>query len=310
MSEVADKTPDPPVKKPFSEFLSETPPEVSVDVADLAVHNSSNRIWYIGKPSLLLHCEECSGPRWFDCKESTVYPEEDTWKDGILRYVCRNCEKRLKKYALSTRLSRDGSGVVFKYGEIPQFGDPLPSRVFTLIGPDKELFLQGRRAENRGLGIGALTYYRRVVEDQWERIVGEIKKVAERIGADRDVIEALEDVGKHTQFGRSVDSVKPAVPQVLLINGQNPLTLLHSALSEAIHDKSDQQCLEIAQDIRTVLAELAERAGQALKDSVELKQAVGETAITCAEEFPEYRGVFASDEMMSPPNRKRPTMFP
>jgi hypothetical protein len=245
-----------------------------MEVSNLAVYNSSNRNWRIAQPSLLLHCEECAGSRWFDCNNYTVYPEKDAWTDGLLTYVCRNCKSRLKKYALSTRLSGDGSGVAYKYGEFPQFGDPLPPRVFTLIDPDKELFLQGRRAENRGLGIGALTYYRRVVEDQWERIVGEIKKVAEKIGAGKNVIEALDEVGKHTQFGRAVDSVKPAVPQVLLINGHNPLTLLHSALSEAIHDKSDQECLGIAQDIRTVLAEVAERAGQALKDSAELKQAV------------------------------------
>jgi hypothetical protein len=124
------------------------------------------------------------------------------------------------------------------------------------------------------MGIGALTYYRRVVEHQWTRIVAEVKRVAERVGAADDILRELDNVSKHTQFGRAVDSVKTAVPQMLLIDGHNPLTLLHSALSEAIHDKTDQECLELAQDIRTVLAELAERIGQALKDTAELKDAV------------------------------------
>jgi len=48
--------------------------------------------------------------------------------------------------------------------------------VITLIGPDREIFLRGRRAENQGLGIGAFAYYRRVVENQKGRIITQIGK--------------------------------------------------------------------------------------------------------------------------------------
>jgi hypothetical protein len=260
-------------KKTFAEFLRATPPEVSEEASKMAVLDHNQR-WVVAQPPLHLSCEACDGFRWFDCSECSVYLERGCWKDGILIYVCRNCKRTQKKYALSLNLSTGGSGGAYKFGELSQFGDPLPTRIFTLVGPDKELFLQGRRSENRGFGIGALTYYRRVVENQWERIVSEVTKVAERVGASPEVIAALTRVAKHTQFGRSVDSIKPAVPQMLLIDGHNPLTLLHSALSEAIHGRSDQECLELAQDIRTVLAELAERLGQALKDTAELKNAV------------------------------------
>jgi hypothetical protein len=255
----------------FAEFLVKTPPETAEVVAHLAVNTGA---WQISRPELLLHCEACEGMRWFDCGDYSLFPKENQWVNGFLVYVCRNCKGRVKKYALSVVIKGDGFGTAYKFGEVPVFGDPLPSRVFSLVGPDQDLFLQGRRAEIRGLGIGALTYYRRVVENQWERIVTEIKRVAEKLSSPPEIIKGLNDVAKHTQFGRAVDSVKPAVPQVLLIDGHNPLTMLHSALSEAIHGKSDQECLDVAQDIRIVLAELAERIGQALKDSTELKSAV------------------------------------
>jgi hypothetical protein len=71
-----------------------------------------------------------------------------------------------------------------------------------------------------------------------------------------------------------MDDVKDAIPQRLLIEGQNPLTLLHSALSKGLHTNSDETCLELATDIRVVLAELAELLGHALKDERELKEAV------------------------------------
>jgi hypothetical protein len=61
---------------------------------------------------------------------------------------------------------------------------------------------------------------------------------------------------------------------VLLIDGHNPLTLLHTALSEGLHAQSDEDCLEFASDIRVVMTELADRISQALKDEAELKSAI------------------------------------
>jgi hypothetical protein len=41
-----------------------------------------------------------------------------------------------------------------------------------------------------------------------------------------------------------------------------------------LHEHTDKECLEIAQEIRVVLAELAERLSQALKEEAELQTAV------------------------------------
>jgi hypothetical protein len=263
-----------PKDKSFGEFLRSTSPEKPTHVTAVA-ELDYQRSPELAKPPLELPCEKCGGLRFFDCTEKSVYVERGKWKHGYMHYHCRNCRVIRKTYALAVILDKIGlDGNAFKFGELPAFGDPLPPRVFTLIGPDKELFLQGRRSENRGLGIGALTYYRRVVANQWKRIVEEVSKVAKKLDAKPEVIEALAQVATHTQFGRAVDSVKPVIPEMLLIDGHNPLTLLHSALSEAIHDKTDEECLAIARDIRIVLAELAERSAQALKDHAELKGAV------------------------------------
>jgi hypothetical protein len=62
----------------------------------------------------------------------------------------------------------------------------------------------------------------------------------------------------------------------LLIDGHNPLTLLHSTLSEGVHDLTDEECLKRAYAVRIVLGELAERLAQALTGKAELKAAVGQ----------------------------------
>lgn len=161
-----------------------------------------------------------------------------------------------------------------KYGEIPTFGLPTPSRAITLIGPDKDLFLLGRRCENQGMGIGAFVYYRRVVENQKNRIFDEIIKVTKVISPNDKLLIELEAAKSETQFSRAVESIKHGIPQTLMINGKNPLLLLYSALSEGVHIDDDSQCLELATSIRVVLIEFAERVGHALKDEAELTEAV------------------------------------
>jgi hypothetical protein len=97
---------------------------------------------------------------------------------------------------------------------------------------------------------------------------------ASRLDASEDVLAALTAAKRETQFSKSVGLVKDAIPQALLVHGHNPLTMLHTALSDGLHDRSDEHCLELAHDIRVVLADLAERIGQVLKDHAELKASV------------------------------------
>lgn len=92
--------------------------------------------------------------------------------------------------------------------------------------------LQGRRAENQGLGIGANAYYRRVVENQKGGIIEAILKAARRLDAKSDVIATLEDAAKQNQFTAEVEDIRLAIPEWLLIKGHSPLLLLHNALIE------------------------------------------------------------------------------
>lgn len=144
----------------------------------------------------------------------------------------------------------------------------------TLIGGDRDLFLQGRRCELQGLGIGAFTYYRRVIEDQRNRIFDEIIRVLEKTDPSNKVIAEIKAAKNEQQFSKSIDAIKNALPSSLLVNGQNPLRLLHSAFSEGVHALTDEECLALATAARTVLFEFSERLAQALSDDAALAQAV------------------------------------
>jgi len=113
-----------------------------------------------------------------------------------------------------------------------------------------------------------------VVENHKDRIIDEIIKVCEKVRTPAEMIERLQVAKKENQFSKAVEGIKDAIPESLLIDGHNPLTLLYAALSKGVHAKTDEQCLDLARDIRLVLAELSERLVLALKDEDELKTAV------------------------------------
>jgi len=262
----------------MADFLEGVPPSQMKDIQDLSIHRirGDGLSYYLHTPELELHCnnDRCNGVRIFRSDED-IYLTAKKWRFAYVTYKCSNCQEIQKTFSLGAYLKPDtDSGRCFKFGEFPAYGPPTPARLITLLGPDRDLFLRGRRCENQGLGIGAFVYYRRVVENQKGRIFDNVIKVAEKIGASTDLITALIIARDETQFSKSLEMAKDAMPPSLLINGYNPFTLLHSALSDGLHDKSEEHCLEIAHDVRVVLAELAESLAQALKDEAELNTAI------------------------------------
>ncbi len=177
---------------------------------------------------------------------------------------------------MAAKIDRIGQphGICYKFGEYPPYGSPVPSRLIKLIGPDRDIFLKGRRCENQGLGIGAFAYYRRVVENQKNRILEEIVKVSEKIEASQDKINTLRKAINETQFSTALKMTRDVMPDSLLINGQNPMLLLHGALSQGVHELPDEECLELASTVRLVLGELSERLFILLKDKAELTKAI------------------------------------
>jgi len=259
----------------LTEFFETVPPHTIVDVANIAVFGQSV-ISSLEEPVLYLYCQSdtCGGFRHFKASTScSVHMMEG--RNGFQVYVCKNCGKSVKTYALrATPVGKGKNWKMMKYGELPDFGPPTSSRVRKLIGSSWDLYQKGCQSENQGKGIGAFAYYRRVVDSQKNKIFDELIKVSERLGADKQLISELTAAKEEHQFKGSIDKIKHALPQALMINGHNPLTLLYTALSDGLHNHSERDCLILAAHIRTVLTAMIERMAEAVKDDKELDAAV------------------------------------
>ncbi|WP_142235851.1 hypothetical protein [Allostella humosa] len=265
----------------LKQFLESVPPGVEQRIAQLALETgsvlSAKKQYSLNIEDISLHCdnEACGGLRNFRYSDSTIDVQARSRRYLFLRFTCANCQKTGKLYALSIQISDIATdGFVEKLGERPQFGDRLPSRLMEMIGPDRDLFLKGRRCESQGLGVGAFSYYRRVVEAQKDRILDRLISALERLNADESAIAEIRDIKLQPQFSQAISEIKSALPDRLLINGQNPYLVLHGALSAGLHNETDENCLEVAQAVRRVLIEFSERLSLALKDQAELDKSV------------------------------------
>jgi hypothetical protein len=186
--------------------------------------------------------------RKFTCfaANSSHFDDGTKGTSAFLRFQCCNCNKypTIKVYSLLVSLDKNVFEAM-KLGEFPDFGtEPMPAKVLKLIGPEREYYFKGKKSENHGLGIDAFAYYRRVVENQKDRVLEEILKVCAQIDAPADMIADLQAAKKEIRFGAAVARIKHGLPQALLIKTHNPLTILHSALVTAsMIDKDDATCL-------------------------------------------------------------------
>ncbi len=272
--------------QPFSEFLQSTPPKQWRYISNLSFSQQLGVYAHfnqeISRPELELHCTHdlCNGIRFFRCtavfSNTGLYLSRDYVSYLYVTYQCSNCQKTRKVYSLAAKLDEKARshGICYKFGELPAYGPPVPSKLMKLIGPDRDIFLKGRNCENQGLGIGAFAYYRRVVENQKNRILKEIIKVSEKIGAPQDKIDTLREAIKETQFSKALKMAKDVIPESLLIDGHSPILLIHRSLSRGVHELSDEECLELASTVRLVLGELSERLSNILKDKAELTEAI------------------------------------
>ncbi len=204
-----------------------------------------------------------------------ISESDEEARNRFVGFLCRNCRRSRKIYAFSYRYDEEGKAILaVKLGEHPPLSRQIPSRLRTLVGTDQEKFNKALRSEAYGLGIGAFAYYRQVVENQKDRLIDEIIKVANLENPSPELIKELEEAKRENQFSTAVEKIKHGIPEILLIHGHNPLTLLHTALSEGLHAGTDEECLEIARHIRVILSEFSERLAAALKDNQELKNAI------------------------------------
>lgn len=198
---------------------------------------------------LQLYCTKCENDQIWQCEVRTA------WGIGFngATYTCRNCGKSETRYYWYWLRKQGGESLFFKVGQYPPLEERIePELEKRLTGEDLQFYRNALRCRNFNLGLAALSYLRRVVENRMNDLLDLIAELAEQEETTSGLIEGIAAAKKSRVFDDKVTFAAKILPSVLRPGGTNPVDLLHDLASEGIHRKSEAECIDIFDQSRFV----------------------------------------------------------
>lgn len=264
-----------PGSQEWAQFLADHPPAHGKGVLIVGMRESRG---YLVKPDIEIHCSNrvCNRKMFFEIIDDFSERLSNYFSYVFLKYQCKHCEETGKTIAVMLRCdAKTHDCFAIKLGEYPNFRPYVSREVLSFFDKNHvDLFKKGLRSESQGLGIGAFSYYRQVVEDLKDKLIDRIIEIVKMEKGDGVDIEVFEEAKREKQFKNALNKIKGVMPDSLKYQTHNPLGLLHSEISDGLHNWDDSECLQMAQTIRVVLVWLVQRMSNLLKSDEGLKEAV------------------------------------
>jgi len=206
-----------------------------------------------------------------DCRKCG---KETTWKFGgdltyspssfqLLHYRCVKCSDD-DVYFLIVQLVNSG---VMKAGQFPQQSVRVPNSIEKRLGASVDFYRRALTSRNEGYGLGAVAYFRRVVEDKTNELIDVVADAAKAYSVPAADVDKIRAAKNEKTYEDKLKIAAQAIPEVLKPDGANPFQAMYDILSGGIHTQSEEECLQIADDTREIFdylfdrfrAEIAER---------------------------------------------------
>jgi hypothetical protein len=168
--------------------------------------------------------------------------------------TCQHCQEFKAYFTIHGVGVRSNDGInnfyIEKVGQYP----PLqidPEAIFKnfLSKPDVKFYKKGKMLFNQNFGIGALAYWRRIIENEIKRIA--IETMTSETTAKSIFEPLLKD--KKLKIVDIIDKLTKHLPKEALLDGENPFKILYSSVSDGIHNLNEDQCTERAKNIEQLL---------------------------------------------------------
>lgn len=184
-----------------------------------------------------------------------------------VHYQCSLCQKqnlvvlfREQKFAQkwvtgpSGQTERDYSTQVVKIGQYPALSITIPKTLQTNLGEMASgLYKKSLVCRNTGYGLVAVTYVRRVVEDKTDELIEVVCQLAESHNVESKIIEQIRNAkNERTTYDNKLKIAATVLPKSLIIDGVNPLGQLYSLVSAGVHDLTEEECIAVADDTKSV----------------------------------------------------------
>lgn len=219
--------------------------------AEEPFHGKDNRNNEVGRlPSLLT--KYCSGR---DCGQLTRWEtsEPTVWLHGKdlheRTYRCRNCHSSEQNYWFKWSVKWtddfDKTASFMKTGQFPPLSIEPPKELAKALGDsDNNLYRKALINGSHSFGLGALVYFRRVIENKVNMLLDMIGDAANLAEFAPEQVSQIEAIKQSHRLDEKIKFASGLLPPNLKPGGHNPLDRLYAVASAGIHGKSDEECLD------------------------------------------------------------------
>ena len=161
-------------------------------------------------------------------------------------YKCRNCATGSVKYYFWWGSEMEFSAF-YKVGQYPELEEHVSPALERALTPnDLRAYKNALRMRNFNLGIAAVAYMRRVVENRMNDMLQVLHEAAITHNAPKELLARHEEMMREKRFSVKVDYAGDILPETLRPEGMpNPMAILHQLVSDGLHAKSDEECVDI-----------------------------------------------------------------
>lgn len=162
-------------------------------------------------------------------------------------YMCKNCGIASVTYYFRWEDEMDGNSVFFKVGQYPELEERVPEPLAkALAADDLKAYRNALRLRNFNLGIAAVAYMRRVVENKMNDLLEVLHEAARIHNAPAGLLARHQGIMKEKRFSVKIDYAGDLLPANLRPDGNpNPMAILHELASDGLHSKTDEECVDI-----------------------------------------------------------------
>lgn len=193
-------------------------------------------------------------------------------KDSI-QYSCKNCGSTLVCYFSLDHLDNDDpTKSVTAFMKTGQWPEPEinPPRDLKLNESNLKLYRRALACRQNSYGIGAIAYLRRVVENSLSLLVDMVIDVCRTSDSTIDA-----DALKKQRYEDKTEFAKSHLPAKLTRGGHNPLSILITFTSEALHSDSDDDCVKKFDQIRSLFEQTYRSLEYEIKEASEYDKILG-----------------------------------
>jgi hypothetical protein len=190
---------------------------------------------------------------------------ETNWRQGDSKHkvdslgdafwFCRNCNGSY--VVIYFRWETRGAETCFeKVGRYPKPEINPPRELAKALGGHLDFYRRGMTLRHHGYGLGALVYFRRIVENTTDALLDLIENLIGGLDGEAERMAAIKNAKGAQRFEDKVKIAADALPAHLRMGGRNPLLILFRLLSDHIHSRTDEEAIEVVDGINSILGYL------------------------------------------------------